>query len=38
MQKLKNARDKYGFFNVCTIDSKVMFKNSDNRKPNIYYG
>ena len=38
MQKLKNARDEHGFFNVWTVDGKIMFKNSDNGKPNVYYG
>ena len=38
MQKLKNARDEHGFLNVCTVDGKIMFKNSDNRKPNVYFG
>ena len=30
MQKLKNARDEHGFFNVWTVDGKIMFKNSHN--------
>ena len=38
VQKLKNARDQYGFFNVWTVDGKIMFKNNDNGKPNVYYG
>ena len=38
MQKLKNARDEHGFFNVWTVDGKIMFKNSENGKPNVYYG
>ena len=38
MQKLKNARDKHGFFNVWTVDGKIMFKKSDNGKPNVNYG
>ena len=37
MQKLKNARDEHGFFNVWTVDGKIMFKNSENGKPNVYY-
>ena len=37
VQKLKNARDQYGFFNVWTVDGKIMFKNNDNGKPNVYY-
>ena len=36
MQKLKNARDGR-FFNVWTVDGKIMFKNSENGKPNVYY-
>ena len=41
LQKLawdKNARDEHGFFNVWTADGKIMFKNSENGKPNVYYG
>ena len=38
MQKLKNARDEHDFFNVWTVDGKIMFKNSDNGKLNVYYG
>ena len=38
MQKLKNARDEHGFLNIWTVDGKIMFKNSDNGKPNVYYG
>ena len=38
MQKLKNARDEHVFCNVWTVDGKIMFKNSDNGKPNVYYG
>ena len=38
MQKLKSVRDEYGFSNVWTVDGKIMFKNSDNGKPNVYYG
>ena len=26
------------FFYVWTVDGKIMFKNSDNGKPNAYYG
>ena len=26
------------FFNVWTVDGKIMFKNSENGKPNVYYG
>ena len=37
MQKLKNARDLHGFFNFWTVDGKIMLKNSDNGKPNVYY-
>ena len=37
MQKLKSARDEHGFFNACTVDGKIMFKNSENGKPNVYY-
>ena len=38
MQKQKNARDEYGFFNVWTVDGKIRFKNSDIGKLNVYYG
>ena len=38
MQKLKYARDEHDFFNVCTVHGKIMFKNSDNGIPNVYYG
>ena len=38
MQKRKNARDEDDFFNVWTVDGKIMFKNTENRKPNVYYG
>ena len=37
-QKRKNARDEHGFLNIWTVDGKIMFKNSDNGKPNVYYG
>ena len=26
------------FCSVWTVDGKIMFKNSDNGKPNLYYG
>ena len=38
IEKLKNAWDEHEFFNICTVAGKIMFKNSDNRKPNVYYG
>ena len=38
MQKLKNVRDEHGFFNVWTVDGKIMFKNIENGKANVYYG
>ena len=38
MQKLKNISGEHGFFNVQTVDGKIMFKNSDNGKSNVYYG
>ena len=38
MQKPKTTRDEDGFFNVWTADGKIMFKNSDNGKQNVYYG
>ena len=38
MQKLKYARGEHGFFNVLTLDGKIMFENNDNGKPNVYYG
>ena len=36
-QKLKNTKDKQGFFNVWTVDGKIMLKNNDIGKPNVYY-
>ena len=38
IQKLKNARGEHGFFNVWTVDGKIMFKNNDNGKLNVYVG
>ena len=38
MRKRKNSRDEDGFFNVWTVDGKIMFQNSGNGKLNIYYG
>ena len=38
MQKPKNARDEHGFFYVWTVDGKILFKNNENGKPNVYYG
>ena len=37
MKKLKEVREKYGFKHVWTIDSRIMFKDG-NDKPNLYYG
>ena len=37
MKKLKEAREKYGFKNVWTIDGRIMFKDA-NDKPRVYYG
>ena len=38
MHKLKNARDEHRFFNVWTLNGKILFKSCDNLKPNVYYG
>ena len=38
IQKLKNARDEHGFFSVWTVDGKIMLKNIDDGKLNVYYG
>ena len=32
--KLKNERDE--FFNVWTVDDKIMLKNNNNGKPNVF--
>ena len=39
MNKLRAARDEYGFRNVWTIDRKILYKEDDNRdsKPGVYY-
>ena len=37
MKKLEEAREKFGFKHVWTIDGSVFFKNG-NDKPSIYYG
>ena len=37
-KRWKNISSKHGFFNVWTVDDKIMFKNSDNGTPNVYYG
>ena len=37
MKKLEEAQEKHGFNHVWTIDSRVMFKNRDD-KPSVYYG
>ena len=37
MKKLEEAREKYGFKHVGTIDGRIMFKDG-NDKPNVYYG
>ena len=36
-QKPKNARDEHGFFNVWIAGGKIMLKNSENGKSNVYY-
>ena len=35
MKKLEEAREKYGFNHVCTIDGCIMFKNGSD-KPTVY--
>ena len=37
MKKLEEAREKFGFKHVWTIDGRIFFKNG-NDKPSIYYG
>ena len=36
MKKLEEAREKYGFKNVWSIDGRIMFKDA-NDKPSVYY-
>ena len=38
IHKLKNARDKHGFFSIWTVDGKIMVKNNGNGKLNVYHG
>ena len=37
MKKLEEAREKYGFKNVWSIDGRIIYKN-DNDKPSLFYG
>ena len=36
MKKLEEAREKYGFKNVWSIDGRILFKDA-NDKPSVYY-
>ena len=37
MKKLEEAREKYGFKHVWTMNGRILFKNG-NDKPSVYYG
>ena len=37
MKTLEEAREKYGFKHVWTIDGRIIFKDG-NDKPSVYYG
>ena len=36
MDKLKQAKETYGFTNVWTNDGKILFKSDSNAKPQVY--
>ena len=38
MRQLKIARDQFGFNNVWSIDGRIMYKDSTNTKPKLFYG
>ena len=35
--KLRQAKETYGFTNVWTNDGKILFKSDSNAKPQVYY-
>ena len=37
MDKLKQAKETYGFTNVWTNDGEIRFKSDSNAKPQVYY-
>ena len=37
MDKLRQAKETYGFTNVWTNDGKILFKSDSNAKPQVYY-
>ena len=37
MDKLRQAKETYGFANVWTNDAKILFKSDCNAKPQVYY-
>ena len=37
MDKLRQAKETYGFTNVWTNDGKILFKSDSNAKPQLYY-
>ena len=38
MSILNEAREKFGFMNVCTYDGQILYKdNNDGQKIKIYY-
>ena len=37
MDKLRQAKEVYGFTNVWTNDGKIFFKSDSNAKPQVYY-
>ena len=38
MLQVKNARDQSGFTNRCSIDGRIMYKDSTSTKPKLFYG
>ena len=38
MRQLKNARDRFGFNNVWSIDGRIMYKDCTSSKPKLFYG
>ena len=37
MDKLRQAKETYGFTNAWTNDGKILFKSDSNAKPQVYY-
>ena len=35
-RRLKLKNERYEFFNVWTVDDKIMLKNNNNGKPNVF--